>query len=364
LSSEGHGDESDEAPWPVLVVDDDGGVLEVTRMALERVVVDGRKLAVVTARSAREARERLAERDFAVAIVDVVMETEHAGLDLVREMRADERHRLTQIVVRSGEPGAYPEAKVIEEFRISDYWPKAELRAARMRASVIGLVRGYATARDLDRELRAKRALVGEKDALIQEREALLREIHHRVKNNLQVVSSLLTLQGQHLDEATRARLDQTVWRVRSMALVHQQLYGHESLSSIDFQRYLEVLTSELASGVADGAVITCVAAPAVLGIEQAIPAGLLATELITNAIKHGRSPDGVARVHVGLTADAGRLTLTIADEGPGLTQLPRPSPGRLGWGLVPALTRQLRGKLQLEGGPGGRVRIDFPLAP
>jgi two-component sensor histidine kinase len=335
------------APWPVLVVDDDRGVLEVTRIALERVRVDGRQLALEVAESAAAARVLLAAREFAVAIVDVVMETDRAGLDLVREMRADARHALTQIVVRTGEPGAYPESKVIEDFHISDYWPKVELRAARMRASVTGLVRSYAIAQSLDRELR--------------EKALLLREVHHRVKNNLQILSSLLALQGEEVDAPTRARLEQAAGRVRSMALVHEQLYGGASLADVDLHGYLVRLAQDLGVVVGDSVDITVSGDPVALGIDVAIPVGLIVNELLTNAVKHGRSADGRARVRVEIARREGGFTVTVSDGGAGLAA-DGPTPGRLGSHLVQVLCRQLRGSVRQRSEQGLHVTVDLPL--
>ena len=334
-------------PWPVLVVDDDRGVLEVTRMALERVRVDGRQLALDVAESAAAARVLLAAREYAVAIVDVVMETDRAGLDLVREMRDDARHALTQIVVRTGEPGAYPEAKVIEDFRISDYWPKVELRAARMRASVTGLVRSYAIARSLDRELR--------------EKALLLREVHHRVKNNLQILSSLLALQGAEVDAATRVRLEQAAGRVRSMALVHEQLYGGASLAEVDLDAYLALLARDLGAVVGDSVDITVSGDPVAIGIDVAIPVGLIVNELLTNAVKHGRSEDGRARVRVGLARREGGFRVTVSDAGAGISGEVA-APGGLGSHLVQVLCRQLRGSVSQRSEGGLHVTVDLPL--
>jgi two-component sensor histidine kinase/CheY-like chemotaxis protein len=334
-------------PWPVLVVDDDRGVLEVTRMALERVRVDGRQLALEVAESAAAARVLLAAREYAVAIVDVVMETDRAGLDLVREMRDDARHALTQIVVRTGEPGAYPEAKVIEDFRISDYWPKVELRAARMRASVTGLVRSYATARSLDRELR--------------EKELLLREVHHRVKNNLQILSSLLALQGAEVDAATRARLEQAAGRVRSMALVHEQLYGGTSLAEIDLHAYLTLLARDLGAVVGDSVDVGVSGEAVALGIDVAIPVGLIVNELLTNAVKHGRSEDGRARVRIVLARREGGVAVTVSDAGAGLPAGAAAS-GGLGSHLVQVLCRQLRGSVSQRSEGGLHVTVELPI--
>lgn len=335
-------------PWPVLVVDDDQGVRDVTRLVLGRLEVDGRALVLTLCTSAAEARRRLAVESFAVAILDVSMESAQAGLELVREMRADPRHDLTQIVVRTGEPGAYPEARIIEDFHISDYWPKTELSAARMRTSVVGLVRSHETARRLHAGLR--------------ERDTLLREMHHRVKNNLQILSSLLSLQARGVDEGTRQALQQFAGRIRAMARVHQQLYGHDSLSAIDFASYLSGLAREVAEALGHEAVIRCQGDPVWLGVEVAIPAGLILNEVLTNAARHGRSADGVARVDVTLTTLPDRLLVAVRDRGPGLAETT--GEGGLGGRLIAVLARQIRADLTRRVDAGMHVTLAIPLPP
>lgn len=154
------------SPWKVLAVDDDPDVLAVTGLALQGLMVDGRAIALDLCGSAAEARERFAAGRYALAIIDVVMESQHAGLDLVRELREDPEHRLTQIVLRTGQPGIAPEAQVIADYQINDYWSKTELRAQRLRTAVAGLVRGYATSLQLDSE---RKALEESYECLVQQ---------------------------------------------------------------------------------------------------------------------------------------------------------------------------------------------------
>jgi two-component sensor histidine kinase len=261
-------------------------------------------------------------------------------------MRADPRHHLTQIVVRTGEPGAYPEARIIEDFHISDYWPKTELSAARMRTCVVGLVRSHETARRLELQL--------------GERETLLREMHHRVKNNLQILSSLLSLQARSVDEGARLELQHFAGRIRSMALVHQQLYGHESLTAIDFAHYLSGLAREVAAALGHEAVIRCHGDTVRLGVEVAIPAGLILNEVLTNAARHGRSADGVARVDVTLTTLPDRLVVAVRDHGPG--HAPASRKGGLGGRLIEVLARQIRADLTRRVDEGMHVTLAIPL--
>lgn len=127
----------------MLVVDDDESVLQVSRMVLSRMEVMGRPLNLFMARSGEEARTLCQTHEFAAAIVDVVMETDGAGLDFISWLRTQPRGRATRIVVRTGQPGLAPEEHVLRDFEINDYWLKTELSARRIRTIITGLIRSY-----------------------------------------------------------------------------------------------------------------------------------------------------------------------------------------------------------------------------
>ena len=209
----------------------------------------------------------------------------------------------------------------------------------------------------------------------LEEKETLLKEIHHRVKNNLQIISSLLMLQSEHMpSDKTRAMLEESVFRVRSMALIHQQLYGVDSLARIDLGEYARTLTETLRLTLAPTARIELRLAPAEVTIEVAVPLGLILNELVTNAFKYGMRPKGDPRapgasgpgcdvlVEVGSEGDTVRIA--VADSGPGLPLEINPArASTLGLQLVRSLTRQLRGKLTVEREGGARFALVCPRA-
>jgi len=132
------------APWNVLLVDDEEDVLEVSRMVLEDLTFEDRPLNILTSSSGREARE-IFERheDIALAFIDVVMETEHAGLDLVRFVRQQLGNDRTRLILRTGNPGAAPERDVVRYLEIDDYKEKTELTADRLGTAVLTSLRSY-----------------------------------------------------------------------------------------------------------------------------------------------------------------------------------------------------------------------------
>jgi PAS domain S-box-containing protein len=198
----------------------------------------------------------------------------------------------------------------------------------------------------------------------LEEKEVLLREIHHRVKNNLQVISSLLSAQARDVEApAVRERFEETQDRIRSMATIHEQLYQSDDLARIDFDAYLETLLDELFRSHRSARVERSLEAdPQALPIDQAIPAGLIVNELVSNALEHA-FPDGQGgTVSVAYRAQGGEATLVVADDGDGAEALD--SEGTLGLRLVRGLTRQLRGTLSTDTEDGVTVQVTFPINP
>jgi two-component sensor histidine kinase len=196
------------------------------------------------------------------------------------------------------------------------------------------------------------------------ENELLLKEIHHRVKNNLEVISSLLALQSAHIHAPElQAALLASQNRVQSMGILHQKLYQNEQLAIIEMRQYFQHLAANLLDAYnATGQVAVYYLMPELaLDADTAVPVGLIVNELVTNSLKYA-FPDGQpGRIEVSLVAKgAGRLHLTVADNGVGKAATVV-EPG-LGFGtqLVALLTRQLDGTLQQDTAQGTRVTIEF----
>lgn len=205
----------------------------------------------------------------------------------------------------------------------------------------------------------------------LQEKTVLLNEVHHRVKNNLQVVSSLLNLQATHTsDTRLRAILAESQNRVRAMALTHQLLYERKDYSRIDLGEYLERLAQLLLSSYREDSTHISLrralpAAPLFLDLERAIPCGLVVTELVTNAFKHAFPAGRKGEVRIELQALDDELELVVADNGAGLPDaFDLANVTSLGLQLVPLLADQLGGRFTVEGGPGARFSLRFPSVP
>ena len=200
----------------------------------------------------------------------------------------------------------------------------------------------------------------------LAEKEVLLREIHHRVKNNLQLVMSLLELEADKASEQTvKMALNESRSRIHSMSLVHEQLYQSSDLANIDFSRYLSKLAQNLWRTYIVGSrqiAMTMQLDDVQLGINQAIPLGLLCNELITNIFEHAFPADKPGSVQLSLRLDnEGMLQLTIADNGIGIPDtVDWPKPDSMGLDLVSGLAKQLHADITLDSGPGTCFRIRF----
>ena len=199
------------------------------------------------------------------------------------------------------------------------------------------------------------------------EKEVLLKEIHHRVKNNLQIITSLVSLQAEALnDPALRGLFQNVSDRVRSMALVHEKLYRSESLAQVEFAGYARSLLQYLwrAHGAAAQRIrLDLELQPVSLSAETAVPCGLLLNELASNALKHAFSGRAEGRVTVGLERDgaSGRVTLRVSDNGAGLPAgLDWRGAPSLGLRLVQMLVQQLHGQVEVCGGPGLEFCVQF----
>lgn len=196
----------------------------------------------------------------------------------------------------------------------------------------------------------------------LAEKDVLFQEVHHRVKNNLQVISSLLTMQSLHVgDDTARATLKDALDRIQSMGLVHQTLYERNLASNVDLGVYFGRLAEALVGsyGQGQGSVSVQVEVEGSLDLDRAVPLGMLANEALSNALKHA-FPDGRSgSVSISLTRDESLWHFTIRDDGVGLPS--KPSKG-IGLSLIKALTRQLNGRSTVTRDGGTAVIVTFPV--
>ncbi len=206
----------------------------------------------------------------------------------------------------------------------------------------------------------------------LREKEALLKEIHHRVKNNLQIIHSMLNLQLPFIKDDQAAELfKESQNRVHSMALIHEKLYQSESLAKVDLAEYVQSLTANLflSYGVTERAVRPEIFVEnLIFDIDTVIPCGLIINELVSNSLKHAfpeawrRASGGAGEIRIALRHDTGnKFILTVSDNGVGLPEgFEIQNCESLGLKLVSVLVKQLKGTIHIGKGPGTEFTIEF----
>jgi len=200
----------------------------------------------------------------------------------------------------------------------------------------------------------------------LSEKEILLKEVHHRVKNNLQIISSLLNLQKSYIkDDTTLNFLNDSQNRIKTMALIYEKLYQSEDLVRIDFSEYVRSLVSHLirSYGSADRIKLKVDVDDVQLNIDMAIPCGLIINELVSNSLKHA-FPDGKGEIRVEMHRNNGELRLVVSDNGIGMSEkIYFQKIDTLGLQLVNTLANQLSGSIKLHREEGTEFEITFPVS-
>lgn len=219
----------------------------------------------------------------------------------------------------------------------------------------------------LEREISENKAFQRDLANSLREKELLLKEVHHRVKNNMQVISSLLNIQAETIgNEEFASLLGESQQRIKSMSLIHENLYQSDNLLEIDFEDYIRMLANSLCRfytipGVSVNLNVNV--EDVSLDIETAVPCGLIINELISNSLKHAfNDREGSATISVSFRNMGCQYVLAICDDGSGLPEGFDPAASSsMGMEIVSILTQQLDGRLEVSSGEGARFEISFP---
>ncbi len=192
-------------------------------------------------------------------------------------------------------------------------------------------------------------------ESTVGERDALLAEVHHRVKNNLQIIMSLLNIQAMNASEDAREVLRDAQSRVRAMAILHETIYDSGNFTGVDMGSFITRLIERLVSAYGVYGIHFQVDADVRVNLETAIPLGLLINEAVTNSIRHA-FPSGEGSITVTMESD-GLFYLRVEDDGTGMEGVPD---GTVGLSLMRALADQLEGELEIESDQGTAVSLRF----
>jgi len=293
------------------------------------------------------------------------------------EDRASDAAEYARLV--SGEAETHVREKRYMRRNGAPFWVRVSATLARVPESshpilTVAAIEDIDARHTAEAELRAAKrdleSVVDERTAALAQRDLLLREVYHRVKNNLQIVDSLLMIQAQQLeDPAAKRALLSMRGRIYALGLVHHQLMGSADLKTFDIAPFLSELSTNLLEGSANGGVNLSVEAfPLDVGLDFAVPLGLLVTELVTNSLKHA-FPEGIGNISVVLRPGTdGQLILIVSDDGRGQSSsvpTDRSKTG-LGIGIVKRLVAQLEGTMIVRNDDGmtTEIRTAMPVHP
>ena len=218
----------------------------------------------------------------------------------------------------------------------------------------------------VDTDITAGKNMQKQIEASLKEKDVLLKEIHHRVKNNLQIIISLLNLQSGYIkDEATLKAVKDGQSRVRSMALVHEKFYQSDELSEIIFSEYIEKLCHFLYQSYGDKTdriELQIIGDRIGLDMDTAMPCGLLVNEIVSNAYKYAFPGNEKGKILIELKKTNGKMKLLVQDNGVGFDEdFSLEKSESLGMQLIQALTSQLDGELKVSFENGTSFEISFP---
>ncbi len=368
-----------EVPVAILIVDDNAQNLRVMESVLAADAYD-----IVSVQSGKDALKAVLHQDFALIFMDVKMPVMD-GLETARIIRERERSRAIPMIFLT----AYAEddaRAIFQGYSIGavDYLVKPVApEILRSKASVFAdLHRKNQILKEQEQMLRVSRyrleQRVQERTAelarvnehlreSLREKDVLLKEIHHRVKNNLQIVSSILSLQSNYIhDEKFLQIFQESQSRIKSIALIHELLYEKGHLAQIDFGAYLHDLVNNIfrtLGGDPGNIAYTVEADSALMELSSAIHCGLIVNELVTNAIKYAFPKGQRGEVRVELkNQDNNECILSVSDNGMGLpAHLDLKTAKTMGLQLVDTLVSQIGAAVKVERNNGTKFTLRFP---
>jgi two-component sensor histidine kinase/ActR/RegA family two-component response regulator len=318
------------------------------------------------------ALEALRQGSFELLVTDLMMPT-MSGIELLRAAQKIDKDIVGIIMTGEGTIATAVEAMrtgaqdyILKPFKLSIFLPVLS-RALMVRDLRVANAELELNVRQRTAELLAAHKKEERTQATLNEKNLLLAEIHHRVKNNLQVIDSLLDLEAVRIEDPVILRvLKNSSSRVKSMAMVHQVLYESQDFERVEFKVLLDELVPMIVDSFAafpERITATVDATDVSLPIDTAIPCALVITELLSNALKHA-FPDGAdGEIHIELLHEMNdKIRLTVSDNGVGLSdKIDLQGSSTLGLQLVNILVEQLHGDIFLERANPTRFDLRFP---
>lgn len=275
-------------------------------------------------------------------------------LQLIHPDDRERAGRLLGALLENGDEIEYEFRAIVGERIVWIYDRSSVVRDAEGRPA-------YMTGACLD--VTARKQIENERNIANERYRLLLRELNHRVTNHLQMITAMLGLQASRQAEASvRESFDKAIRRIHTLAELHGRLYRDDGFDAVDMRAYLGDVCDGLRGAVLpeQRVALECRAAPIRLTVDQAVPLGLIVSELATNAAKYAFPGDRTGRLVVRLDAVGEHATLSVADDGIGLPRSPETTGTGIGLGMVNGLARQIGGTLTVESDAGTTYTLRF----
>lgn len=347
--------------WKILIADDDEEVHAMTSMVLKGFEFEGKEIELLHSFSEKQTIEIIdKETDIAVILLDVVMEHTNSGLVVVNYIRNKLNNYALRIVLRTAYPGEAPEEKVIINYDIDDYKEKTELTVRKLKTTIVTAIRTYNHIINKDKNILELEKSRERLKKLLGEKELLLREVHHRVKNNLQVISSLLNLQLNNIEDPyLQSVFMDSIHRIKAMSIIHEKLFQTKDLSSVKTTEYIMNIIKHLIRSYKIGDTyleLETEIEEIILSLDIAIPFGLIINEIVTNAIKHA-FPETLEKPKLSLKINKSgeHITAVISDNGIGIDKpIDFNNINSVGLKLIYRLSQQINGSLVVQSSDEG----------
>ena len=346
------------APLRILMIEDNSGDVQLIREMLAS--QDNLSFELENVGRLALGLQRLSEQPPDVILLDLSL-PDGRGIEILDQLRA--QITSVPVIVLTGTDDEQLAVSAVRQ-GAQDYLVKGKVDRSLLLRSIRYAMERQRLLLDILEQKKGEEQI----RASLKEKDVLLKEIHHRVKNNLQIISSLLKLHtGSLKDERDMEVFKDCQNKIKAMALIHEILYQLENLAKINFSEYTRKLTMSLlhSYGVKSNAITLHIQADNILlGVDVAIPCGLIVNELVSNSIKHAFPGKKNGRIWIDFSPNANRqrMTMTVGDNGIGFPKgLDIQNIESMGLRLVSTLTDQLGGSIEVKHDNGTEIRVIFP---
>lgn len=334
-------------PYKIVLVDKNKEThLQTQLMFLKYYSYDGKGIELFNAYNFDTLKTYITEHpETAVILINLDIENNNEGYKLIEYIRETLKNKDVRIILQSVNPDIITSEDIIPKYNISDFKQTDKLAVAEIFITITTALSAYR-----DRKIK----------------EVLFKEVHHRVKNNLQIITSILNLQSRYIkDPNFISEYKESINRIQTIALIHRKLYEDENIAQLDFMDYVSSLLRNVFHNYnisQDKVKLDSHIERMLIDIDIAIPCGLIINEIISNSLKYAFPEDKTGDINLRFYFENGYYYLLISDTGIGLPEnMDIEKPDSLGLLLIGTLTEQLEGTIELDRSNGTSYSIMFP---